>query len=97
MNFVRVFVRRMSQKKTWEPLKKVGIIGVPFEKGQKKYGVSVAPAAMRSAGLIEALKEIGTSKTTYPYLHYKSVNLRLSIISLLTNTAVFTAKLLTRS
>ncbi|XP_052753730.1 arginase, hepatic [Galleria mellonella] len=57
MNFVRVFVRNMSHKK-WEPLKGVGIIGVPFEKGQKKYGVSVAPAAMRSAGLIEHLKEI---------------------------------------
>lgn len=48
----------MSRK--WEPLKKVGIIGVPFEKGQKKYGVSVAPAAVRSAGLIDQLREIGT-------------------------------------
>ncbi|CAK1548289.1 unnamed protein product [Leptosia nina] len=46
----------MSQK--WKPLKQVGVIGVPFEKGQKKYGVSVAPAAMRSAGLIEQLREI---------------------------------------
>lgn len=60
MNFVRIFVRNMSQGKKWEPLKRVGIIGVPFEKGQKKYGVSVAPAAMRSAGLIEHLREIGT-------------------------------------
>lgn len=48
----------MSQAKKWEPLKKVGIIGVPFEKGQKKYGVSIAPAALRAAGLIEQLKEI---------------------------------------
>lgn len=59
MNFIRVFVRNMSQNKKWEPLRKVGIIGVPFEKGQKKYGVSVAPAAMRYAGLIEQLQEIG--------------------------------------
>ncbi|XP_026323390.1 arginase, hepatic isoform X2 [Hyposmocoma kahamanoa] len=44
--------------KCWEPLRKVGIIGVPFEKGQKKYGVSVAPAAIRDAGLIEQLREI---------------------------------------
>ncbi|XP_045761169.1 arginase, hepatic isoform X1 [Maniola jurtina] len=60
MNFVKTFVRNMSRKqlKNWEPLKKVGIIGVPFEKGQKKYGVSVAPAAVRSAGLIDQLKEI---------------------------------------
>lgn len=49
----------MSQSKPWKPLKKVGIIGVPFEKGQKKYGVSVAPAAMRFAGLLKQLKEIG--------------------------------------
>ncbi|KAI8429774.1 hypothetical protein MSG28_000314 [Choristoneura fumiferana] len=48
----------MSQSKPWKPLKKVGIIGVPFEKGQKKYGVSVAPAAMRFAGLLNQLKEI---------------------------------------
>ncbi|VVC92483.1 unnamed protein product [Leptidea sinapis] len=57
MNFVKVLVRNMSQAK-WEPLKNVGIIGVPFEKGQKKYGVSVAPAALRSAGLVRQLKEI---------------------------------------
>lgn len=41
-----------------QPLKKVGIVGVPFEKGQKKYGVSVGPAALRSAGLIKELLEI---------------------------------------
>lgn len=58
MNTVRLFARTMSGK-SWEPLKRVGIIGVPFEKGQKKYGVSVAPAAMRDGGLIEHLKEIG--------------------------------------
>lgn len=61
MNYLKVLVRSMSQMKNWEPLKKVGIIGVPFEKGQKKYGVSVAPAAMRSSGLIEQLEEIGNN------------------------------------
>ncbi|CAG4925276.1 unnamed protein product [Colias eurytheme] len=58
MNVLKDFVRKMSQIKKWEPLKQVGIIGVPFEKGQKKYGVSVAPAAVRSSGLISELKEI---------------------------------------
>ncbi|CAH1643522.1 unnamed protein product [Spodoptera littoralis] len=58
MNIFKVLVRNMSQEKKWEPLKKVGIIGVPFEKGQKKYGVSVAPAALRYAGLIQQLSEI---------------------------------------
>lgn len=59
MNLCRVTVRKMSQGKKLQPLRKVGIIGVPFEKGQKKYGVSVAPAALRAAGLISKLKEIG--------------------------------------
>ncbi|XP_014370617.2 arginase, hepatic [Papilio machaon] len=58
MNSVKLFIRMMSQAQKWEPLKNVGIIGVPFEKGQKKYGVSVAPAAMRSAGLINHLQTI---------------------------------------
>lgn len=60
MNTIRLLARRMyNNNKRWEPLKKVGIIGVPFEKGQKKYGVSIAPAAIRDAGLIEELQEIG--------------------------------------
>lgn len=67
MNLFRVFVRKMSQEKKWEALRKVGIIGVPFEKGQKKYGVSVAPAALRAAGLIEKLQEIGKQ----PYITLK--------------------------
>lgn len=60
MNTVRLFARAMSNNnKCWKPLKKVGIIGVPFEKGQKKYGVSIAPAAIRDSGLIEQLRDIG--------------------------------------
>lgn len=58
MNVFRHFKRTINTQK-WEPLKRVGIIGVPFEKGQKKYGVSVAPAALRTANLIEHLQEIG--------------------------------------
>ncbi|XP_048481756.1 arginase, hepatic isoform X2 [Plutella xylostella] len=58
MNGLKVLVRRMSQSKKWEPLARVGILGVPFEKGQKKYGVSVAPAALRCAGLVEQLRQI---------------------------------------
>ncbi|CAK1599720.1 unnamed protein product [Parnassius mnemosyne] len=58
MNYIKLLNRTMSQAKKCEPLKRVGIIGVPFEKGQKKYGVNIAPAAMRSAGLIEHLKTI---------------------------------------
>ncbi|EZA51566.1 hypothetical protein DMN91_011895 [Ooceraea biroi] len=35
---------------------KVGIIGVPFDKGQKKQGVARGPEAIRAAGLIQELK-----------------------------------------
>lgn len=66
----------MSQGKKWETLNRVGIIGVPFEKGQKKYGVSVAPAAMRSSGLIEHLQEIGTFLHIYLSILYTSIPFR---------------------
>lgn len=39
--------------------KRVGIIGVPFCKGQNKNGVDLAPQVLREAGLIEQLSEIG--------------------------------------
>ncbi|NP_001040105.1 arginase [Bombyx mori] len=58
MNLVKILVRKMSQNTILKPLNRVGVIGVPFEKGQKKYGVSIAPAAVRAAGLIDELKEI---------------------------------------
>lgn len=37
----------------------IAIIGAPFSKGQKRYGVEHGPAAIRSAGLIERLSSIG--------------------------------------
>lgn len=36
---------------------RVGIVGVPFNKGQQKSGVSLAPQAIRKAGLVEEIKE----------------------------------------
>ncbi|KAF7269000.1 hypothetical protein GWI33_017923 [Rhynchophorus ferrugineus] len=37
---------------------KVGILGVPFDKGQAKKGVGHGPAAIRKAGLLERLSDI---------------------------------------
>lgn len=37
----------------------VGILGVPFDKGQSQKGVGNGPAAIRNLGLIQRLKEIG--------------------------------------
>lgn len=38
---------------------KVGIIGVPFEKGQHKEGVAHGPETIRAAGLIQELESLG--------------------------------------
>lgn len=36
----------------------IGIIGVPFGKGQRKYGVEDGPKVLREHGLIIKLKEL---------------------------------------
>lgn len=46
-----VFVRQASTTK-------IGIVGVPFEKGQTKVGVGNGPAYIRRAGLVEKLQSI---------------------------------------
>lgn len=38
--------------------KRIGIIGVPFSKGQTKPGVSLGPKAIRAGGLIDEIKSI---------------------------------------
>ena len=38
---------------------KVGILGVPFDKGQAKEGVGNGPAVIRNMGLLDQLTEIG--------------------------------------
>lgn len=43
----------------------VGILGVPFDKGQSKKGVGNGPAAIRNLGLIQRLEEIGKIKKNY--------------------------------
>ncbi|KAL0102916.1 hypothetical protein PUN28_018305 [Cardiocondyla obscurior] len=40
---------------------KVGIIGVPFDKGQEKEGVARGPEVIRAAKLIDELKILGKS------------------------------------
>ncbi|WP_209124911.1 arginase [Alkalihalobacillus sp. BA299] len=45
--------------------KKVSIIGVPMDLGQKRRGVDMGPSAMRYAGLIEEIEEIGYEVRDY--------------------------------
>ncbi len=45
--------------------KNISIIGVPMDLGQKRRGVDMGPSAMRYAGLIEELEELGFSVRDY--------------------------------
>lgn len=50
-----------------------GIIGVPFDKGQKRHGVSQGPTVLRELGLIERLLEKGCNITDHGDIHYSIV------------------------
>ncbi|XP_055374915.1 arginase-1 [Condylostylus longicornis] len=55
----------------------LGIIGVPFYKGQPKSGVDLAPKFLRDYGLIEKLKNIGNKKIIdYGDLTYNLENVK---------------------
>ena len=41
---------------------RIGILGVPFDKGQPKVGVGNGPSRIRKAGLAEQLSSIGEVK-----------------------------------
>ncbi|CAK9817221.1 Arginase, hepatic [Anthophora plagiata] len=53
---------------------KIGIIGVPFEKGQHKRGVAHGPEVIRSAGLIQELESLGLDVKDYGDIFYKAKN-----------------------
>ncbi|KAF5287956.1 hypothetical protein FQA39_LY15594 [Lamprigera yunnana] len=46
---------------------KIGVLGVPFEKGQTKIGVGNGPKILRDHGLIESLKEISNNIDVVDY------------------------------
>ncbi|XP_043283804.1 arginase-1 isoform X2 [Venturia canescens] len=50
---------------------KVGIIGVPFEKGQRKQGVGDGPDAIRAAGLVKELQHLDLNVKDYGNLSYE--------------------------
>jgi arginase len=54
-----------------------GIVGVPFDKGQRKSGVGLGPTFLRNAGLIEHLQEISPSHNIKDYgdIQYEANNL----------------------
>ena len=50
------FVRYAS--KSSKPKINIGVLDVPFDKGQQKRGVNKGPQFLRDAGLIESLKDL---------------------------------------
>ncbi|XP_011686995.1 PREDICTED: arginase-1 isoform X2 [Wasmannia auropunctata] len=54
---------------------KVGIIGVPFDKGQKKEGVACGPEAIRAARLIDELKILELDVRDYGDVLYNANNI----------------------
>ncbi|WAR19044.1 ARGI-like protein [Mya arenaria] len=48
--------RRNSEIGTW---RKLGVVGVPVSKGQRRDGTEKGPQALRDGGLVERLKKIG--------------------------------------
>ncbi|XP_015587874.2 arginase, hepatic [Cephus cinctus] len=50
---------------------KVGVIGVPFEKGQTKEGVARGPEVIRAAGLINELQNLGIDVVDYGDVSYE--------------------------
>ncbi|XP_062552728.1 arginase, hepatic [Armigeres subalbatus] len=57
---------------------KIGIVGVPFEKGQRKKGVGLGPKAIREAGLIDSIQEISNKLDIRDYgdIQYEALNLQ---------------------
>ncbi|KAG5340110.1 ARGI protein, partial [Acromyrmex heyeri] len=55
--------------------RKVGIIGVPFDKGQKKEGVARGPETIRAANLVDKLKILDLDVRDYGDVHYNMNNM----------------------
>ncbi|KAI4491437.1 hypothetical protein M0804_002829 [Polistes exclamans] len=65
----RTILRTFSTRK----YNKVGLIGVPFEKGQQKKGVALGPKVIRDAGLTKELEVLGLDVKDYGDIIYKTV------------------------
>ncbi|XP_048515371.1 arginase, hepatic [Athalia rosae] len=57
---------------------KLGIVGVPFEGGQRKVGVARGPQVIRAAGLIRELESLGIDIKDYGDLTYEAENVTVS-------------------
>ncbi|XP_014206805.1 arginase, hepatic [Copidosoma floridanum] len=86
-------VKRFFSKIGLRNHEKVGIIGVPFNKGQKKGGVELAPDVIRSAGLIQELQSLGLDVHDYGNVQYQTSNVEVDNMMHLNHVAGCTQKL----
>ncbi|XP_058792605.1 arginase, hepatic isoform X2 [Phymastichus coffea] len=86
-------VRQIFGKVGERSYAKVGIVGVPFEKGQKKGGVAQAPDTIRAAGLINELKLLGLDVKDYGNVKYDVSDVNVDNMSHLGHVAGCTQKL----
>ncbi|XP_018367549.1 PREDICTED: arginase-1 [Trachymyrmex cornetzi] len=68
-------VRIISSKGIHYYSRKVGIIGVPFDKGQKKEGVARGPETIRAANLVDKLKILDLDVRDYGDVCYNISNM----------------------
>ncbi|XP_046383479.1 arginase-1 [Ischnura elegans] len=66
-NLFRLFSRKVATDS-----RRLGIVGVPFEKGQPKPGVQDGPDHIRGIGIIKDLEDIGLEVTDYGNINYEN-------------------------
>ncbi|XP_014228560.1 arginase, hepatic [Trichogramma pretiosum] len=86
---VRSFAHSFSRKNH----NQVGIIGVPFDKGQRKGGVELAPDTLKQAGLINELTTLGLDVKDYGNVEYEVSDVSVDNMSQLGHVSGCTKKL----
>ncbi|CAI9716794.1 arginase-2, mitochondrial [Octopus vulgaris] len=54
-------------------LQKIGVVGVPLNKGQDKQGVELGPKALRDNGLITSLEDLGHRINDYGNIEFENI------------------------
>lgn len=64
---IRVLINPI--KRTFTNDVRIGLVSVPFNRGQEKKGVSGGPDAIKNFGLVQQLKDIGRKPFTIITIH----------------------------
>ncbi|KAJ8687746.1 hypothetical protein QAD02_023540 [Eretmocerus hayati] len=91
--FARSVIRTIFRSVGCRNYGKVGLVGVPFEKGQKKSGVAQAPDMIRAAGLVNELKSLGIDVKDFGNVEYEALDASVHNMTHLDHVAGCTEKL----